>query len=194
MSDQKLQSMWGELASCVSKDSPILDDIAAVLRTCGSLRSYFVRPETVFDRDSVFDSVGVFMLTDTHLIIVVSDVNHEMNPAGELVTITQVVELSHINDFQIGRRRVLEGPERGAISAVHFRFRWGGSWAADIRPAACDDPHCEADHGFLGSFTGEDGEIVLDGSISEATFIQGLEFIDELTRRLSTGRTESKLS
>ena len=176
---------WADLTARVSEESPILEDVSAILKGYGPIRSYFIRPETVFDQDSVFDSIGVFVLTKSHLIIVISDVTYELSPTGEFVTTTQVVQLSQIRDFQVVRRRVLDGPERGALGTVQLRFRWGAGWAADIRPASCDDPTCEADHGYLAMVSGDDGEILLEPTLDPEILAQALRFIDELTACLA---------
>ncbi len=162
----------------------MLADIAAAIAPVEKIDGFFVRPETIFDRDSVFDAVAVYLLTPRHLVIVMTDVTYELSSAGDFVTTTQVVELANIKDYQIVRRRVLDGPEAGAISSIQMRLRWGNGWAVDIRPSACDDPHCEADHGYVGLGQGDDGEIMLDTSLDDDVFAQGLLFVEQLAARL----------
>lgn len=173
-----------DLESELSENSPVLADLAAAVKDIQPITGYFIRPETVFDRDSVFDSVSVFVLTPRFLAIIVTDVTYELSPAGDFVTTTQIVNLDRIADFQVIRRRVLEGPQAGSISTVHMRLRWGNGWGADIRPASCDDPTCEADHGYIAMGQGDDGEIVLDSTLSPEIFARGVEFIDQLSAAL----------
>lgn len=179
--DQKSE-LLAELTSLVAIDSPILGDLMDSLRGVSQVEAYFIRPETVFDQDSVYNSVGVFVLTSTRLIILVSDVSYEFSPAGEFITTTQFVNLDEIKDFQVIRRRVADGQHAGALSTVHMRLRWGASWQQDIRPASCDDPNCEAEHGFMGLVTGDDAEILLDHSLEESTFRKGLQFISTVQK------------
>ena len=58
------------------------------LRGISRIGRYFIRPETVFDQDSVYNSVGVFVLTDARLIVLVSDVSYEFSTEGEFITTT----------------------------------------------------------------------------------------------------------
>lgn len=178
-----MDDFWSALRERVSP--PMVDDVAAIVRLHGPIRTYFIRPETVFDRDSVFDATAIFLLTDSHLIVVLSDVTYEFVPVGEFVTTTQVIPLKEIHDYQVIRRRVLDGPESGAIASVQMRLRWGANRTLDIRPASCDDPTCEAEHGFIGMSAGEDGDVLLDATLDDKTFAEGLAFIDELAMMLA---------
>jgi hypothetical protein len=172
--------LWNDLTRRFAPDSPIVADVAAALRPLDPMEAFFIRPETVFDQDSVFDAVAVYVLTARHLVIVATDVTYELSPAGDFVTTTQVVPLTHIRDYQIVRRRVLDGPEKGTLAAISLRLRWGGGWNVDVRPAACDDPTCEADHGYVAMGQTDDGELLLDSSLSAEAFAEGLAFIDQL--------------
>ena len=185
MLNEGRNNFLAELASKVSTDSPILGDVAAALGPRSNVQTFFVRPETVFDQDSVYDSIAAFAVTGNRLLVVVSDVSYEFNPQGEFITTTQFVNLDSIKDFQIVRSRVADGPEAGALASVRMRLRWGAGWQHDIRPASCDNPNCDADHGYMAVITGDDGEIVLDHTLDEATYFKGLRFIDEISRILA---------
>ncbi|MBE6483711.1 MAG: hypothetical protein E7Z96_02865 [Actinomycetaceae bacterium] len=169
-----------DLYTLVSEQSSAAQDVLAALGDA-PVQAYFLRPETVFDQDSVFDSVSIFCVTDARLLILVSGVTYELSPAGELVTTVQSVGLGQIRDFQVTRRRVLDGPQSGALSMVSMRLRWGGGWAFDTFPASCDDPTCDADHGTVSVGGGDDAEILLDSSLADDIFARGLQFINELS-------------
>ncbi len=175
---------WNDIAEHVP--TQLREDVEAIARIHGPFVATFVRPETLFDTDSVYEATPVFLLTATHLIVVLPDVTHEFIPSGELITSTQIVPLRSITDYQVIRRRVLDGPQAGAISVVQLRMRWGASRALDMRPASCEDPTCEAEHGYVGMSINEDGDVLLDTTLDDATFARGLSFIDELLRRLAT--------
>ncbi|MGO1591781.1 MAG: DUF5998 family protein [Ancrocorticia sp.] len=183
--DQK-SALVSELASIVAVDSPIAGDLMDSLDGVAQIRSYFIRPETVFDQDSVYNSVGIFVLTTERLIILVSDVSYEFSPEGEFITTTQVVDLDEIKDFQVIRRRVADGQEAGALTSVMMRLRWGATWQHDIRPATCDNPQCTADHGFMGVMSGDDAEVLLDHTLEETTFRKGLAFMSDLRQALAS--------
>ena len=80
--------------------------------------SYFIKPETIMDDESVYDSIGVYVVSEGKLILIVSDISHDFSPTGELITTTIFTELSQIQDYQLVRRRVLAGEEQGAYTGI----------------------------------------------------------------------------
>ncbi len=176
----KRKDFFTELASVVAKDSPIVLDVLHTLGPKAQVDAYFIRPETVMDDNSVYDSLAIYVVGDGRLTIIVSDISHEYAPEGEFLTSTFDTELSRIRDYQVVRRRVLDGDESGAYTGVIMRLRWGATLSADLLPGSCDDPNCTADHGYVGHLMGTDAEIVLDGTLSRETFLKGLAFVEEL--------------
>ena len=161
----------------------VIDDIADAIY--GDIRIFFVRPQTMFDRDSVYQSLSCYIVTSTQLVVVSSDVSYEFNPNGELLTSVHYVDLSQIRDFQVLRRRAFDGAQAGHVTAVAMRIRWGESYGVDTFPAGCDDPTCQADHGSVGRITGDDVEIVVDESTDPQVFGCGTTFIAEFQRILA---------
>lgn len=159
----------------------MLADVRSALRHCGSVRSYFVRPQTLFDSDSVYESFTCYVVAGSALIVVLSDVSYEFSPEGEVLTTVQVVPLRAVRDFQLLRRRALpDGGGEGDLSALSMRLRWGGAWAADTLPAGCDDPACAADHGTVSRISGDDVEILLEPALDAETLARGTVFVEEL--------------
>ncbi|VEI12513.1 DUF5998 family protein [Trueperella bialowiezensis] len=167
------------LTSLVSPESPVLHD---VYRAVGSqtIQTFYVRPETVFDADSVYDRIVAFVVTDSRLVLVYSDTNYEMDTRGEYVTTTQSIPLHTIKDHQIIRRRKFEGERVGELNSILIRLRWGTSYNYDVQPGACEDPTCTNDHGYIGVVTNEDFQIYLDRHTDEAYFKAGVAFIESL--------------
>jgi hypothetical protein len=46
------------------------------------------------------------------------------------------------------------GPAPAAEAVV--TIGWGGVSRIDLEPAGCQDPECEADHGYTGTVSGDD--------------------------------------
>lgn len=185
----KRKEFFDELFTLVSKDSPMVFDI---LHTFGSdmrIDSYFIKPETIMDDESVYDSIGVYVVSEGKLILIVSDISHDFSPTGELITTTIFTELSQIRDYQLVRRRVLAGEEQGAYTGILMRLRWGAGMSIDAVPASCDDPECPANHGYIGRLTNEDLEIVLDGTLSQDHFVKGLAFIEDLAAMIRNAKS-----
>ena len=181
MTVNRYAALVGELEAKAGGDAPVLADVRSALRHCGSVRSYFVRPQTLFDSDSVYESFTCYVVAGSALIVVLSDVSYEFSPEGEVLTTVQVVPLRAVRDFQLLRRRALpDGGGEGDLSALSMRLRWGGAWAADTLPAGCDDPACAADHGTVSRISGDDVEILREPALDAETLARGTVFVEEL--------------
>lgn len=167
------------LGQLLPQDSFIVDDVEQAIGT-DEIRTFYVRPETMFDADSVYDRIVAFVVTDHRLILVYSDTNYEMMPTGELVTTMQSLELSSVKEHHVIRRRELEGPRAGQLNSVLLRLRWGSAFTTDLQPGGCDDPACTNDHGFVGVITNEDFQIFLDAQHDAQYFDPGVAFIHDL--------------
>ena len=112
------------LAALVSDESPVLADIRHALGT-DSVRTFYVRPETVFDADSVYDRIVAFIVTERRLLLVYSDTNYEMDARGEYVTTMQSIRLSDIKEYHVVLRREFQGERVGELNSILLRLRWG---------------------------------------------------------------------
>lgn len=167
------------LAALVSDESPVLADIRHALGT-DSVRTFYVRPETVFDADSVYDRIVAFVVTERRLLLVYSDTNYEMDARGEYVTTMQSIRLSDIKEYHVVRRREFQGERVGELNSILLRLRWGTTFNQDFQPGACEDPTCTNDHGYIGISTNDDLQIFLDRHTDSAYFTEGVDFIGEL--------------
>lgn len=167
------------LCQLVSGVSPVLADIRHALGD-DAVQAFYVRPETVFDADSVYDRIVAFIVTDHRLILVYSDTNYEMDTRGEYVTTMQSVRLADINEHHVVRRREFQGESVGELNSILLRLRWGGAFNQDLQPGACEDPTCTNDHGYVGVVTNEDLQIFLDRHVETTYFREGVEFIDRV--------------
>jgi hypothetical protein len=65
---------------------------------------------------------------------------------------------------------------------------WGGVSRVDLEPAACEDPQCEADHGYTGVLASDDFSLrvsaAADGQDAVARL---LSFAEQLSARTHTG-------
>lgn len=139
--------------------------------------SHFVHLETTFDvDDDLRRHVTVLSLTPTRLVIVHAD-DHTEGPDDDrhgptlpdtaarpaavhtyaavtaeaipLASVTGVVT-THIID-RPERHRAGQPPRELTIGVA-----WGIANRLDLEPAACDNPDCDADHGYTGSLTADD--------------------------------------
>lgn len=172
------------LAGLVTRESPVLSDIRRAVGA-DAIQTFYVRPETVFDADSVYDRIVAFVVTDRRLVLVYSDTNYEMDTRGEYVTTVQSIPLENLKDHQVIRRRAFKGERIGELNSILLRLRWGSSYNYDFQPGACDDPTCTNDHGYLGIATNEDFQIFLDRHADDTYFAEGVAFIEAVEEILS---------
>jgi len=129
--------------------------------------SYLVHHEPTIDRDEVRRHVTVVVLTPSRLIVAHTD-EHEPDdllPAPYTSTSTEAVQLSTVRSVVVTRmvanpaayagKRV---PAPGANEVV-LTIGWGGVGRLDLEPAGCNDPNCDADHGYTGVMASDDFSI-----------------------------------
>lgn len=186
MNDNKRAKFNEAVARYLQPDSYIFDDINQAVGD-DRIDSFYVRPETLFDSDSVYERIVAFVLTERRFVLIYSDTNYEMMSSGELVTTTQSIDLSRIVEHHVIRRRELEGENAGRLNSVTLRLRWGSGFTQDLQPGGCDDPNCTNDHGYIGVITNEDCQIFLDALQDAEYFEAGRQFIDDVVKRLNRG-------
>ena len=61
---------------------------------------------------------------------------------------------------------------------------WGGVSRVDLEPAGCSDPQCDADHGYTGTFAGEDYNLRVSAAAEgQDSVARLLAFADALSTR-----------
>lgn len=119
---------------------------------------YLVRPETTFDGAEVRRHLTVLALTARHLIIAHLDDDQadELNPSQVVVT-TERVRLTRI--VSVGLNQVFDSEGAsvpGREAEVTLGVTWGGSRRLDVERGWCEDPDCQADHGWTGTIAPSD--------------------------------------
>ena len=120
--------------------------------------SYFVHHETTFDHEEVRRHLTVLLLTPTRLVIAHTDEHpgDDLLPEPYTSTTTEAVVLSAIRTVVV--TRMVANPTSGTKPPAEavLTIGWGGVSRVDLEPAGCSDPECDADHGYTGTFAGED--------------------------------------
>ena len=81
---------------------------------------------------------------------------------------------------------MVANPTEGSAPAAEavITLGWGGLSRVDLEPAACDDPQCEADHGYTGVLASDDFSLrvsaAADGQDSVGRL---LSFAEQLSAR-----------
>ena len=79
------------------------------------------------------------------------------------------------------------GYHRGdPIHEVVVSLGWGAVGRVELEPAGCNDPNCEADHGYSGSVGNEDFTIRVSAAAEGPDAVAGLlNFVKALSSRTS---------
>lgn len=178
----------------------VVDDVVATSLAGEEVVAHFVHPETTFDEgDQVRRHVTVLVLTPTRLLIAHAD-DHTETAGGPLhdgaaprlvqsgrtyaSASTEAVPLGRVNTVVL--THVIDRPERyrhgGTPREVTLGVAWGVASRVDLEPAACEDPECEADHGYTGSVAGDDLSLRVS---ADAEGHSAVEAVVEFARALS---------
>src|SRR3954453_3154562 len=120
--------------------------------------SFFVHPEPTFDRDEVRRHLSVAVLTPTRLILAHTD-EHEgddLLPEPYTSTSTEAIRLNAVKSVVV--TRMIANPTSGPSTPAEavMTIGWGGVSRVDLEPAGCNDPDCDADHGYTGVLGSDD--------------------------------------
>ena len=125
------------------------------------LLDFVVHHEPTFDRDEIHRHVTVLALTPTRLVVGHTDDQPAEPPATGTyaASSTESVPLGKINAVVL--TRVVTRPEAyragsDDVNETWLSVGWGAVRRMDLEQAGCDDPQCEADHGYTGSLVGDD--------------------------------------
>ena len=148
--------------------------------------AFFVHHEPTFDRDEIRRHLTVVVLTPSRLVVAHTD----EHAADDLIaepytsTSTEAIALSTVKSVVV--TRMVTNPTSGSAPAAEavVTIGWGGVSRIDLEPAGCQDPECEADHGYTGVLASDDFSIrasaTADGTDAVALL---LAFADSLSAR-----------
>jgi hypothetical protein len=125
--------------------------------------SYVLHHEPTFDRDEIRRHMTVLALTPTRVILVHTDEHppDDLLPNPYTSTTSEAVAVSQVRSVVV-TRMVSASTKR--LEEVVLTVGWGAVSRIDIEPATCDDPECEADHGYTGNLTGDDFSLRLSAT------------------------------
>ena len=125
------------------------------------LLDFVVHHEPTFDRDEIHRHVTVLALTPTRLVVGHTDDQPAEPPMSGTyaASSTESVPLGKINTVVL--TRVVTRPETyragsDDVNETWLSVGWGAVRRVDLEQAGCEDPQCEADHGYTGSLVGDD--------------------------------------
>ena len=166
----------------------VLQSLNSALGAEGLL-AYVVHQEATFERDELRRHMSVLALTHTRLIVSHTD---EHSHDGDLYASTsnESVRLGAIDTVVVNQ--VVKNPlgtEGPCISEVVLSVGWGAVSRIELEPAACGDPDCDAEHGYVGTTTNDDFSLrVSQAADGDETVAQVRDFADALSQASVSGK------
>ena len=151
--------------------------------------NFVVQHEATFDRDELRRHITVLVLTATRLIVCHVDEHAPEGVGNNLASAsTEAVRLERVDSVVV--TRVVSDPAAhrpgGPTAEVVLTIGWGAVSRIDPEPAGCQDPACEADHGYTGTATNDDLSVrVSEAADGGAVVARVLEFAGALSAALS---------
>jgi hypothetical protein len=148
--------------------------------------SFYVHHEPTFDRDEIRRHLTVVVLSPSRLVVAHTD-EHEADdliPEPYTSTSTEAISLASVRSVVV--TRMVTNPTSGPAPAAEavVTIGWGGVSRIDLEPAACQDPDCEADHGYTGVVTADDFSLRVSAAAEGPEAVANLlGFADALSAR-----------
>lgn len=139
-----------QIAECGFYPELVTDTIVSGLGDQPVL-GHLVHHEATFAGHEVQRHMTVLVVTERQLLICHTD-DGDNGAADRALTTAEVVALRAI-DSVVVTRSVSEPQSYNASSEVvetWLTLVWGAARRLDIGPASCEDPNCDADHGWTG--------------------------------------------
>ncbi|WP_435769464.1 DUF5998 family protein [Nocardioides sp. SYSU DS0651] len=138
--------------------------------------SFYVHHEPTFERDEVRRHQTVVVLTPTRLILAHTDehAGDDLLPEPYTSTSTEAVSLRAVASVVVTRMTTnpTAGPRPPAEAVL--TIGWGAVSRMDLEPAGCNDPQCEADHGYTGTLSSDDFSLRVSAAADGADAVTGL--------------------
>jgi len=148
--------------------------------------SFFVHHEPTFERDEVRRHLTVVVLTPSRLVLAHTDehAGDDLLPEPYTSTATEAIALSAVKSVVV--TRMVTSPAAGPSKPAEamLTIGWGAVSRVDLEPAGCQDPECDADHGYTGSVTADDFSIRVSAAAEGADGVERLlAFAESLSAR-----------
>lgn len=179
-----------EVFSAISRAGYYPEIVAAGLRDALAdevVQAFVVHHEPTFDREEIRRHMTVLTLTPTRVVLLHTD----EHPPDEILnrpytsTTTEAVPVNQIRSVVVTR---MVSAHAQSLEEAVMTIGWGAVSRIDLEPAACDDPSCDADHGYTGSLTGDDFSLRLSTTADGGAAVAHLL---DFARILSAATTSS---
>lgn len=149
-------------------------------------RAFVVHHEPTFDREEIRRHMTVLVLTPSRMIVAHTDEHpgDDLLPRPYTSTTAEAIALSRVGSVLVTRMVAAHSQQ---LEEAVMTVSWGVISRVELEPARCDDPNCEADHGYSGSVTGDDFTLRLSSAADGGAAVERLL---EFSRQLSAATTQ----
>lgn len=153
-----------------------------------SVFGFVVHHEPTFDRDEVRRHMSVLVLTPTRLLVAHTDESpgDHLLPSPHTATTVEAVPVARIKSVLVTRMVAMSDSR---LEEVVLTIDWGAHDRIELEPARCDDPQCEADHGYSGTVRAEDFSVRLSTTADGPAPVEGLLDFARVLSASTTGST-----
>ena len=148
--------------------------------------SFYLHHEPTFDRDEVRRHLTVVVLTPTRLVLAHTDehAGDDLLPEPYTSTSTEAIPLSSVKSVVVTRMVTTPADGPGRPAEAVMTLGWGGAGRLDLEPAGCQDPECDADHGYTGTFASDDFSLRVSAAAEGPDAVQRLlSFAESISAR-----------
>jgi hypothetical protein len=179
-----------DVYSDISRSGYYPDIVADGLRDAvadEAILAYVLHHEPTFDRDEIRRHMTVLALTPTRVVLAHTDEHppDDLLPHPYTSTTSEAVAVGQVRSVVVTR---MVSAVSNQLEEAVLTIGWGAVSRVDLEPAHCDDPDCDADHGFTGSVTGDDFSLRLSATADGGAAVGRLL---EFARHLSAATTNS---
>jgi hypothetical protein len=149
--------------------------------------AYVLHHEPTFDHEEIRRHMTVLALTPTRLVLVHTDEHpgDDLLPKPYTSTTSEAVAVSQVRSVIV--TRMVTSKSKQLEEAV-LTVSWGAVSRVELEPARCSDPDCDADHGYTGTFAGDDFSLRLSAAADGGSAVERLlEFARTLSAATSRG-------
>lgn len=141
-----------EIAECGFYPQLVAETVAMGLGGREPL-DHLVQHEATFAGHELHRHMTVLVRTETQLIIV--HIDEGEGARKDALATVETVALRAVDSVVV--TRALGDPEHGTgLNEAWLTIVWGAARRVDLGPAACEDPNCDADHGYTGVMQPDD--------------------------------------
>ncbi|HJR89980.1 MAG TPA: DUF5998 family protein [Aeromicrobium sp.] len=155
-----------------------------------AILAYVLHHEPTFDRDEIRRHMTVLVLTPTRVVLAHTDEHppDDLLPHPYTSTTSEAVAIGQVRSVLVTR---MVSAATNRLEEAVLSIGWGAVSRLDLEPAHCDDPDCDADHGFTGTMTGDDFSLRLSATADGGAAVGRLL---EFARHLSVATTNSTIT